>query len=50
MSDAWLWLGAPWLNLRFSLALTICESLTLFSVSSKCVDLFIVFLYGDTLQ
>ena len=24
--DAYLWLDPPWLNLRFSLALTICES------------------------
>ena len=24
--DACLWLGSTWLNLRFSLALTICES------------------------
>ena len=31
---ACLWLGPPWLNLRFSLALTICESLALFLVSS----------------
>ena len=26
VSDACLWLGPPWLNLRFTLALTICES------------------------
>ena len=31
-----------WLNLRFSLALTICE---LFFVSSKCVNLIRVFLH-----
>ena len=41
------WVGAwclslmdpPWLNLRFSLALTICESWALFFVSSWCVNL-----------
>ena len=34
MSDTYLRLSAPWLNLRFSLALTICEPLALFFVSS----------------
>ena len=29
-----LWLGPPWFNLRFSLALTVCESISLFLVSS----------------
>ena len=33
VSDACLWLGALWLNLRYSLALTICESWARFFVS-----------------
>ena len=32
--DAYRWLGPPLFNLRFSLALTICESCDLFFVSS----------------
>ena len=34
MPEAFLWLGPPWLNLRFSLAVTICESCALFFVCS----------------
>ena len=39
-----------WLNWRFSLALTICESWALFFVSSWCVNLIRVFLHIDTLH
>ena len=38
------------LNLRFSLALTICESWALFFVSLLCVGLIGVFLHDGTLQ
>ena len=38
------------LNERFSLALTICESLALFFVSSWCVNLIRVSLHDDTLH
>ena len=34
VTDACLWLGPPWINLRFSLALTIRESWAIFFVSS----------------
>ena len=34
VSDACLWLGLAWHNLRFSLALTICESWAFFFVPS----------------
>ena len=37
-------------QLRFSLALTICESWALFLVSSWCVNLIRVFLHDDTLH
>ena len=37
------YLGPLWLNLRFSLALTICESLALFFVSLWCVGSIEVF-------
>ena len=39
-----------WLNLRFSLALTICESKALFFVSSWCSNLIRVFFHDDTLH
>ena len=48
--DDFLKLDPPWLNLRFSLSLTICESWALFFVSSWCVNLIRVFLHDDTLQ
>ena len=41
---------SPWLNLRFSLALTICESRALFFVSSWSVNLIKVFFHDDTLH
>ena len=47
--NACLWLDPPRINLRFSLALTICESETLFFVSSQCVNLIRLFLCVDTL-
>ena len=50
MSDAYLELDPPCLNLRFSLALTICESLALFFVSSWCSNLIRVFFHDDTLH
>ena len=50
MPGACLWLGPPWLNLRFSLALTICESLAMFLVSPQWVNLIRLFLDDDTLQ
>ena len=50
MPEAYLQLDPPWLNLTFSLALTICESLALFFVSSWCVNLIRVFLHDDTLH
>ena len=48
--DACLWLDPPWINLRFSLALTVCESGALFFVSSQCVNLIRLFLCVDTLN
>ena len=50
MPDAYLQLDPPWLNLRFSLALTICEPRVLFVVSSWYVNLIRVFLHDDTLH
>ena len=43
MPGACLWLDPPWLNLRFSLALTVYESWALFFVSSWGVGLVRVF-------
>ena len=40
----------PWLNLSFSLALTICESQAFFSVSSKCVSFIKLFVCDDVLH
>ena len=37
-------------QLEAFLALTICESLALFFVSSRCVNLIRVFLHDDTLH
>ena len=48
--DAYLWLDPLWLNLGFSLALTICESWALFFLSSWCVGLVGLFLRDDTLH
>ena len=50
MPDAYLWLDPPWLNLEFSLALAVCGSWALFSVSSWCVNLIRVFLHGGALR
>ena len=50
MPDACLWLGPSWLNLRLFIALTICESLAIFVVSSKCVNLIRLFLGDDALH
>ena len=50
MPFAYLKLDPPLLNLRFSLALTICESCAIFFVSSWCVNLIRVFLHDDTLH
>ena len=50
MPDAFLLLGPPWLNLRFSLALTIWESLSISFVPSSCVNFIRVFLHDDTMQ
>ena len=47
--DACQWLGPPWLNLRFSSTLTICEPWALFIVPSYCVNLIILLLCDDTL-
>ena len=43
MPDAYLWLDPSWLNLGFSLALTVCESWAIFFVSSWSVNLIRVF-------
>ena len=43
MPDAYLWLDPPWLNLGFSLALTVCESWVIFFVSSWSVNFIRVF-------
>ena len=48
--DAYLWPDPPRLNLRFSLALAVCESWALFLVSSWCVSLIGVFLRGGALR
>ena len=50
MPDAYLLLDPPWLNLRFSLALTVLGSWALLFVSSWCVNLIRVFLHDDTLR
>ena len=42
MSDAWLWLGQPWLNLRFYLALCVCELGAPFFVSSFYINLILL--------
>ena len=42
--------SSQWLNFKFSLALTICESWALDFVSSWCVNLIRVFLHDDTLS
>ena len=43
-------LDPPWLSLRFSLALTVCELWALFFVSLCCVNLIRVFLHYDSLH
>ena len=50
MPDACMWLGPPWLNLSISLALTICESRSLFFVSLYGVNLTRLIRDDDTLQ
>ena len=53
VSDACLWLGPPWLNLSFSLALTISESWARFIISlfhHSVLDYFSVMIHCISLE
>ena len=50
MPDDCLWLGLPWLNFRFSLALTVCDPKAIFLLSSWNVNLIQLFHCGDALH